>query len=74
MIPSQYVLDLVLKKGFKFRKESERCKFFKKEGSTDRVSVRKAKHLSEEYVVILLKKIGCDHEEIRAVLDMQRMH
>ena len=29
MIPSQYVLEAVHEKGFRFRRESERCKFFK---------------------------------------------
>lgn len=74
MIPSQYVLDAVQNKGFRFRKETENCKFFKKEGGTNRVSVRKARHLSEEYVVKLLRRIGCDNEEIQTILDKREMH
>ena len=74
MIPSQYVLDAVQNKGFRFRKETDRCRFFKKEGGTHRVSVRKAKYLSEEYVVKLLRRIGCEDEEIQSVLDKREMH
>ena len=65
MIPYQRLLEAIKEKEFEFRDESRRCRFYKKKGSTLRVSIRKLDEFSEEYSSHVLAEAGYSQDEIR---------
>ena len=70
MIPYQRLLEAIKEKGFEFRDESKRCKFYKRKGDTRRVSMRKLDEFSEEYSGCVLAEAGYSRDEIQEFITM----
>lgn len=75
MIPYQRLLEAIKEKGFEFRDESKRCKFFKKKGHARRIALRKFDEFSQEYSGYVLAEAGYGRDEIQEFIDRyDRIH
>ena len=64
MIPNDALINALNGLNFSFKRQADRVMMYKKNGATDRVSVRRVTLHDDDYVRILLKQAGMSPEDI----------
>lgn len=64
MVPNDALTKILRAKKFRYKDQTDRMTVWKKQGSTDRVLVRRNQSHDVEYARILLRQAGCTQEEV----------